>query len=469
MTRTRRPVLPWVVWGVAVVAYGIAILNRSSLAALGPVTQEHFTIEATTLAMFAVIQLIVYAALQIPVGVLLDRFGPTIMILSGGLLMLAGQTVMASVHDVRLAILARVLVGAGDACTFISVIRLLPDWFALRQLPTVSQLTGLIGQTGQLVSVIPLATVVATFGWTAGFLGIAAVGLIVVILGALVLRDRPGEGTLVERITGRRGRVTREARSLAGHESTTELRAVAPPATEMFAVDRASRRRQTPRNDGFLSRFALLLRIPGVRLGFWVHFTPPFSVSVFLLLWGTPFLTGGVGLSSAASGGLLSLAVVAGMVGGLTMGSLTSRFVERRIPFVVITTGLIIAVWLAVLLWPGTPPVWLLTVMMIIVPFGGPASMVSFEVVRSHSPRSLLGLATGFANMGGFIAALVVILLIGLVLDAQGAGSPENYTLAAFRWAFASQLPVWALGLTMIGIETRKTRRWMQDHGRTLR
>ncbi|MFC6236181.1 nitrate/nitrite transporter, partial [Leucobacter soli] len=233
--RERRLVLPWAVWGVALSAYIVAVINRSSLAALGPATQEHFGIDATTLSMFTVIQLIVYAALQIPIGVLLDRFGSTMMILAGGALMLSGQVVMATVHDVRLAILARVLVGAGDACTFISVMRLLPEWFSLRQLPIVSQLTGLAGQAGQLVSVIPLALAVGALGWATGFFGIAAVGLLVVILGALVLRDRPGVGTAIERLLGRDGRTTREGRSFAGHESTAVLAAVAPPSTGLIA------------------------------------------------------------------------------------------------------------------------------------------------------------------------------------------------------------------------------------------
>jgi len=464
--RERGPILPWTVWSVALAAYVVAIINRSSLAALGPATQDHFGIDATTLSMFAVIQLIVYASLQIPVGILLDRLGPTAMILSGGVLMLAGQVIMATVLDVRLAILARVLVGAGDACTFISVIRLLPEWFSLRQLPVVSQMTGLVGQVGQLISVTPLALVVAGFGWATGFMGVAAVGLLVVLLGAVVLRDRPGEGTALERAFGRTGRISREARSFAGHESTAALQAVAPPATEMIAIVAPDARR--PRG-GFIRKFRSLVSVPGIRLAFWVHFTPPFASSVLLLLWGTPFFTGGVGLSRAASSGLLSVAVIAGMVAGATMGPLTSRFVERRVRIVEILTVLVMLSWVLILLWPGTPPVWLLVVLVIVAPLGGPASMVSFEVVRSHAPRSYLGLATGFVNMGGFIATLLAMLFIGLTLDLQGAGSPENYSLTAFRWAFATQVPIWLLGLVMIAVETRRTQGWMRRHGRSLR
>ena len=462
--RTARPLLPWVVWGVAALAYAVAIINRSSLAALGPAAQHHFDIDATTLSAFPVIQLIVYAGLQIPVGTLLDRFGATAMILSGGLLMVVGQSIMATVSDVWLAILARVFVGAGDACTFISVMRLLPEWFSVRQLPVVSQLTGLIGQAGQLVSVTPLALVVAGFGWTTGFLGVAAVGLLVMILGCFVLRNAPGEGTPVERLTGRIGRLSREARSLGAGEATGAF-AMPPPETGMLPVITATR---VP-GLGFWRKLRRLLALPGVRLAFWVHFSSPFALNAFILLWGTPFLTGGAGLDGATASGLLNIVVLASMTAGLLLGPLSSRFVERRVYMNVGITAAIMAVWGTVLLWPGPPPMWLLVALMIVMPFGGPASMIAFEVARSHTPRSFAGFGTGLVNMGGFIASLFVILLIGFVLDLQGAGSPDHYSLGAFKVAFAVQIPFWVGGIAMIFIEQRRTKRWMEEHGRRLR
>lgn len=453
----RRPLLPWVVWGVAVFAYVIAIINRSSLAALGPTTQQHFGIDATTLSMFAMIQLVIYASLQIPVGSLLDRFGPSAMILSGGVLMLVGQTVMATTSEVWLAILARVFVGAGDACTFISVMRMLPEWFSVRQLPTVSQITGFTGQAGQLVSVVPLAFVVTHFGWAAGFLGIAAVGFLVVLLGALVLRDAPGVGTVAERITGRRGRLTQTARSL-GYAEPTGMFMAPPPATELVAVSPVFR--------GGIARG--LLRIPGVRLAYWVHFASPFALTVFMLLWGTPFLVGGIGMTESEAAGLLSMVVVATMLGGIVLGPLSTRLAEYRVWIMWTITLMILLGWITVFLWPGTPPTWLLIAVLIALALGGPASMIAFEVLRSHSPRSYAGFATGLVNTGGFTSALLVIVLIGLVLDAQGAGSPDTYSLDAFKLAFAVQIPFLIFGLTMVAVEWRRTRRWMSEQGRTL-
>lgn len=464
---SSRPLLPWIVWAWAVLAYVVAIINRSSLSALGPAAQDHFGIDATALSSFAVIQLIVYAGMQIPVGVLLDRLGSTTLILSGGVLMFAGQLAMATVHDVGLAILARVLVGAGDACTFISVMRLLPEWFAVRQLPIVGQLTGLLGQAGQLVSVTPLALAVGALGWAGGFVGVAAVGVLFTLIGCFVLRDRPGQGTLFERVTHRLGPTSRDAKSLGVTDSTAALAAVAPPATSMIPLVGGPGRGGAA--FGFWRNIRRLLSIPGVRLAYWMHFTLPFASTVFLLLWGTPFLTGGIGLDQAEAAGLLSLTIVAGMVASLVLGPISSRFVEVRAWIAVVVALVIMANWLIVLLWPGVPPTPLLAVLMLVIAVGGPTSMIAFEVSRSHTPRSFAGFGTGVVNTGGFTSALLVIFLIGLLLDLQGAGSPEFYTLDAFRWAFAAQLPFWILGVTMMTIEIRRTKRWMREHGRKLR
>lgn len=466
--RATRPLLPWLVWAVAALAYAIAVINRSSLSALGPATQEHFAIDATTLAAFATLQLAVYAGLQIPVGVLLDRYGSTTLILSGGLLMVIGQTLMATVSEVSLAILARVLVGAGDACTFISVMRMLPAWFALRQLPVIGQATGLIGQAGQLVSVTPLALLVGGLGWTTGFLGVAAAGFLVVLIGALVLRDQPRTGTAFERMTGRMGRISVNARSLGEGVHLSHDQAMAPPATAVMPTHPAGRVRRLPAS-GFVEQARRLLSIPGVRLAYWLHFTTPFSANIFVLLWGTPFLTGGVGLSRAEASGLLSLMVLASMAGGLALGPLSSRFVERRVRMAIGVAVAIAAVWTTVLLWPGTPPTGLLVALMIIIAVGGPTSMIAFEVSRSHTPRSFAGFATGLVNTAGFTSSLLVILLIGLALDVQGAGEPARYSMGAFRWAFAVQMPFLLLGIIMMLVEERRTIGWMRRHGRTLR
>ena len=455
----------WLVWGVASLSYMIAIVNRTSLAALGPAAQEHFRIDATMLSIFAVIQLVVYAGLQIPVGIALDRFGVTALIVTGGFGMFAGQLLMATADQVWLAVVARVLIGAGDACTFISVMRLLVDWFPVRQLPVLSQVTAIIGQAGQLLALAPLSLAIGVLGWTRGFMGVAAVGLLMTILFIVVLRDKPGTGTLLERMTGRLGKTSRAAGIALGGKMSGDSGAL-PAVTG--AIPTITGTMQTAPGQGIWASLRGLLRLPGVRLAYWVHFTPPFAMNAFGLLWGTPFLTGGVGMTPAEASGMLSIAVVSSIVAGLLLGPITSRFAQHRVAVVVFVTVCVAVSWGAVLLVPGTPPTWLLLVLMIVVPIGGPTSMIAFEVVRTHVPASRAGLATGLVNTGGFTASLLVILLIGLALDLQGAGSPDDYSLGAFEVAFALQAPFWILGIAMILVEFPKARRWLRERGRQL-
>ncbi|MDQ1617703.1 MAG: hypothetical protein QOE19_272, partial [Actinomycetota bacterium] len=92
MTSSRRA---WLVWSVGVTAYVVAVLQRTSLGVAGLEATRRFDASASVLASFAVLQLLVYAGLQVPVGLLLDRWGPRRLIVSGTLLMSVGQLVLA--------------------------------------------------------------------------------------------------------------------------------------------------------------------------------------------------------------------------------------------------------------------------------------------------------------------------------------------------------------------------------------
>jgi MFS family permease len=397
----------------------LAVANRTSLSALGPMTQEHFSIDATALSSFTVLQLVVYAGMQVPVGALLDRYGSKAMVLSGGVIMLAGQLLMAMTEHVWLAVVARMLVGAGDAFTFISVVRLLPAWFPPRSLPLMGQLTFMCGNLGQLVSVLPLAFAVDRFGWATGFIGIAAVGALVVLLAVVLLRDRPV--------------------GAAGLEPDDS------PVSESVAPTPAGLR-------GALSR-------PGVRLAFWVHFTAGFPQHLFLLLWGTPLLVGGLRFTTGQAAATLSGMVLVGVFIGLVLGRVTGRYAEQRVPIVIGSVSTVALAWIALLVVPGMPPLWLTLLTITLTSSGGALSMVALDVARTHAPARSQGLAAGFVNMGAFIATLTAVFLIGLVLDLQGAGTPDTYELGAFKLAFATQVPLWALGIGMLVLEFRRTRR----------
>ncbi len=408
----------WLVWGVAVLAYAVAILQRTSLGVAVEPATERFRIGASVLSTFAVVQLLTYAVMQVPVGVLVDRFGSRAMVAVGGVVMAGGQVALSLTEEPVGALLARILVGAGDAMTFVSVLRLIPAWFPPRRVPLMTQLTGQLGQLGQVVSTIPLVAALAGPGWTAAYLGAAAIGVLVAILVVIVVRNSRPE-------------VDDSLTSVSWRQAGSDVR------------------------DSFLE--------PGTRLGLWSHFSTQFSGMVFALLWGYPFLTIGMGYSPGLAGGLLTMMVLAATIIGLVLGQLTGQYPLRRSNLIFGVLLVTVLAWSAVLLWPGPAPLPLVVILILILASYGPASAIGFDFARSFNPATRLGTASGIVNMGGFTASLVTIFAIGLILDLRAPLG--NFDLADFKIAFCFQYLLWAFGLVSLIRSRRLTRANLRAEG----
>jgi sugar phosphate permease len=426
VTSDRRAFL---VWSVAVGAYVVAILNRSSFGVATLEVSQLFGVSSAVLATMAVAQLVVYALLQVPVGVLLDRYGPRVLVASGAAGMAAGQVVLALAPSATWVLVGRVLVGAGDALTFVSVVRLVPAWFAARRVPVMTQLTGSLGQLGQMLSAVPVVALLHAEGWRTTFLSVAAVGVVATIAVLAVVRDAPADpGAVVLAADGGRqvGLLRRRWR----------------PAPA-----------RAPREPGALRA---VLGDPGARLGFWMHFTGQFSNHVVVLLWGFAFFVEGQGRTAGEASALLTLNVVAAVVAGPLIGLLVGRRPGARMPLALGTAVAIGLAWLSVVL-PTTPvPLGVLAVFVVVVAVGGPTSLIAFDVARSCTPPARLGTATGFVNTGGFVGALLTMLVVGVVLDRVGGGARD---LDAFRTAFSVVAVPWVVGVAGMLLGRRSARR----------
>jgi MFS family permease len=135
------------------------------------------------------------------------------------------------------------------------------------------------------------------------------------------------------------------------------------------------------------------------------------------------------------------------MAVGPVLGRLCGRWPLRRSVLVFTILALTASAWTVVLLWPGRAPLWLLIVLVIVLGTNGPGSMIGFDYARTWNPAERLGSASGVVNVGGFVASLLTILAIGAVLDLLTPGSSTDYSLGAFRAAFAVQYVFWAIGL----------------------
>lgn len=402
----------WLIWTVALAAYILAIFHRTSLGVAGLLAAERFDIAAAQLSTFTVLQLSVYAVMQVPVGVALDRWGPKTLILTGLSLMTAGQMWFAFAGTYQAGLLARVLLGAGDAMIFISLMRLVALWFRVKQVPMVTQLTAMLGQVGALAAATPLALALSRWGWTHTFAFAASLGFAMLIAAVAVIKDSPYSGHSIEKV---------------------KLRVLAVSVYDVW-------------------------QNPGTRLGWYTHFTAMFGANVFGLLWGYPFLVAGQGLSSAAASTLIMIMTLATLIVGPITGRVVTRYPYHRSWIVLGMVTAIMVTWAVVLLWPGPSPMWLLVVLVVVTAAGVPVSMVSFDLTRSFTRPERMGRATGVVNMGGFVASLAAMLLIGVVLDILAPGGPSTYTLDDFRIAMSVMFFFWLFGGIQVWRYRHKTR-----------
>lgn len=405
----------WLVWGVGVAAYIIAVLQRTSFGVSGLAAADRFDASPSMLSGFVVLQIVVYAGMQIPAGLMLDRLGSRKMIVFGAATMAIGQGLLAFTDVLPLAIGARILVGTGDAFTFISVLRLVPQWFPARRVPVISQLTGICGQLGQVLSAVPLMAILHTYGWQSAYVSAAGLGVLFAVLAAALIRD-------------------------------------APPGVELNSAPTGLKQ--------VGAQIRLVWSRPGTRLGFFTHMGTQFSITTFALMWGVPYLISAQQLSEAAAGLFLTISVASAIVAGPILGMLSARYPLRR-SWLVLTIMIANAtVWTVVLSRSEPSPIWLLVVLVVVISVGGPGSMIGFDYARMFNPNTTIGTAQGMVNIGGFLATLLVIEAMGIVLDRAG-----GYSFDAFRLAWLVQYPIWGAAITGVLVTRLKARRHLAEQG----
>mgnify|MGYP000037489551 FL=1 len=408
--------LAWRVLIFASIAYLVSVTQRTSLGVAGIEASDRFETTAVQLSYLAVFQLVVYASMQVPVGLLLDRYGSRRLITLGAALMALGQLLVAIAPVLSVAVIGRGILGLGDAFTFISVLRLVHTWFDAKRSAILQQYVGNLGQLGQIVSAIPFAYFLGISGWTGAFLALAAMGALIAALSWLLIQDKASKKA-----------------NVSWRSAIAELR-------------------------GTISE-------SGTRMSFWVHFTAQPTPVTFGLLWGVPFMVQAQGFESWIAFAALTFMVIWGIVAGGIIGPFSARHPEYRRRIVVTQVVLIFVAWIAVLIYPAPIPIWLLFLFLLLITPGGPVSFLAFEYSAQLIPENRRGAANGFINTGGFFASLLIIFVVGAGLDfALASGISESrFAVEGFRLAMIGQGVILLFGLSMFLRENAKTQKLLRE------
>jgi MFS family permease len=364
---------PWVIWGVAAGFYVVAMFHRMSLGVASLPASERLGVPVETIALLSALQLLLYLALIIPAGLLVDRVGPRRTLAIGLLAMGLGQSAFGLTGDAAAALLARGLIGAGDALIFLCVLRLAQSWFAPERYASLALLTAMAGALGQLATTVPLGGALDALGWTPVFVGSGIATLLAAGLCLALVRDRPD--------------------------------AVAAP---------------TPAREGTVTRLRSAWARPGTRHAFWTHLTLMGPFVALTALWGYPYMVESRGMSEADARLALLACVALCAAASPALGLAVARRPGLRDMIALVTATTVGVAWALTLLWPGGAPVGLVVATMVATGPACAAAMLAFDIARADNPPERAGLATGLANTGGFSAAVGIQVAVAGMIGLGG-------------------------------------------------
>ena len=422
--RHPPPSLAWTMWGMGAALYFIGFYQRVAPAVLTSELSQTFGLTAAALGNLSAFYFYSYVAMQIPTGLLADRFGPRLLLTAGAIVAGIGTAVFAMAADTWTANLGRLLIGGSVGVALVSMLKLASHWMPTRQFALTSGLALAVGGSAAVFAGAPLHWLVDAFGWRAVMWVSAAVTVLLGVFTWILVRDDPA---------------ARGYKSYAIHESQVEN-----PSAGVFAE--------------FFAGLKTVLQIRNVILLFFIAGAPCAIILTFAGLWGVPFLTTHYQLSAANAAGLCSTMMVAWSIGCLSYGALSDRIGLRKPLYI---GGLAIAlVLLATLIYVPALSYAFLLALMVGIGFFGACFILTFAFAKESAPARLAGTVSGVANMGIIQGPMFMQPLVGVILDRHWNGAAIDgrrvFDLASYQQGFSMML-IWGVVALLLLLFTRET------------
>lgn len=382
----KRAIVAWLICGIGAVFYAYEYLLRISPSAMEEQLRDHFALSATGFGMLSSIYYYAYVPMQLPVGILMDRFGPRRLLTFACFICIMGTFMFCQTSIYQIALIGRLLVGAGSAFAFVGVLKLATLWLPENKLAMVAGLTSALGTVGAMIGDNLLLTLINHHGWQSTDAYTAYFGIILIFLIWFGIHD---------------------------HKSNLA-------------------------NSGTIQTFKRNLQDLGIIMRnkqIWINglfgclvYLP---TSVFAELWGIPYLAHAHHMSEAQAGFANSLLFCGFMVGAPLMGYISDHLKRRKPPMIV---GSVVAavVMTIIVFYPGLT-YKMINILMFTLGLFYSTQAIVFAVGRELSPNEAAGTAIALTNMIVMIGAMLLQPLVGRLLDLSLRIHGHASTLIAYK------------------------------------
>ncbi len=407
----HHPVLPWIVWGIGASYFFYDYINQVVPGIIGPSLIQAFGVSAAALGTLSAYYFYSYATMQIPVGLIVDHWGPHRPLVIAALFAAGGNLLLAKAGSFGEAEIYRLLVGLGAAFSYVSALKLVSNWFPASRFATLAGLTSTLGMIGAIVGSAPLADVVSHVGWRGSLVLIGGLGVVLAVLILVVVRDHPRDAVL-------------------WHERPDNERGLAKTLKDLKHV---------------LSKTQFWI------LGVYIT-TMNITFTAFGAVWGPTYLQKLYGIDKVTAAGAVSMLFVGGIFGAIFYGSFSDRMQRRKLPMLMASVSALAV--MVVLLYGPKVPLAAIYVLLFLQGFSCNGLILGYSVAHDIRPDGSAGAAEGFVNTlcaGG--TAIFLPIMGGLSAFAaggkHGTGGVNALSVADYRFALSFLIAALAVAVLM--------------------
>lgn len=382
----------WIFWILAVIFYCYEYTLRVAPSVMVQDIMSAFSIDAGLFGGLIAFYLYAYAPMQLPAGLLMDRYGARKLLTFALILCALGSILFSMTTDLMLARLGRFLMGAGSAFAFVGLVYICSHWFSGKRMAFLVGFGNSLGMIGAVGGQGPLSFVVDGIGWRATYLYLGFLGLILAALILFIVRNR---------------------------------------STSKHQPQEVSSLKEVFKN------FKHILKNPWTWVNSVIALLFYTTTVNFAGLWAVPFFQTAYGFNKALAGFAASTIYIGWIVGGPFIGYWSDRLGQRK-PMILLFS-LVALVAISAVIYVNDLPVWLVFALLLIGGIALSGQLLVYTLSVELNIAKAKGSAIAFTNFMVFLAGSIVQPLVGCLLDhhahvTRGAAAPL-FTTADYHFA----------------------------------
>ncbi len=401
----------WLIWGTAMCAQLFNMFHRIAMSVAIDRVMADMKINAQIAGNLIAMHFLIYAFMQFPSGLFADSSGPRKTITIGCLISGVGALIFGLGQSLIFLYTGRILVALGVSVIFVSVLKVGAEWFQPKKFPLIASLVTIVSSVGSLVATSPLAVLVNRYGWRLSFNIVGISTLVVGLVCWIIIRDDP---------------MQKGFNSLRGNglsdSNQGNIKSERSPR-----VNLTSKIKIVISTKQIYPLFLMALGIYG-------------TVMVFQGAWGIPYLMQVYNLSRKVAANYILIILLSQTIGSILIPFLTEKFLGRK-KMALICSFMYTLSWALLAFWGhGKPPNQALFPILVAFGFLVGYLPIIYSSTTDSVPREASGIALGVVNFGSFVAAAVLQIIVGRILDLRWDGHISQgariFSRAAYQEGF---------------------------------